>query len=316
MPVAAHPQRGQPARTVELRAGLVITQSVRIAARTYRLAAPVSLDSSVIVIRGDSLTVDFAGAVMEGMDPAADPDLAQGVAIRIEGGRGVRLLNARARGYKIAILARDTRGLDIQDGDFSYNWKPRLFSLVEHESLVDWLSFHRNENGEWLRYGAAIYLSGVTGGEIRGNRVEQGMNGLLMVRSDRLVIRDNTFSFNSGLGIGLYRSNDNRIVHNRLDYNVRGYSHRFYRRGQDSAGLLIYEQSSRNIVAYNSATLTSATHPPMAWKRPSATTPSSPIAWSGTTMASGAATASTRRSSATASRGTAWASPSSTARAS
>ena len=30
--------------------------------------------------------------------------------------------------------------------------------VVEHESLVDWLSFHHNEKGEWLRFGAAIYL--------------------------------------------------------------------------------------------------------------------------------------------------------------
>jgi parallel beta-helix repeat protein len=35
---------------------------------------------------------------------------------------------------------------------------------------------------------------------------------------------------------------------------VRGYSHGFYNRGQDSAGILIYEQSSRNVVAYNSVT--------------------------------------------------------------
>jgi hypothetical protein len=43
-------------------------------------------------------------------------------------------------------------------------------------------------------------------------------------------------------------------MHNRLDWNVRGYSHGFYNRGQDSAGLLMYEQSSGNRVAFNSAT--------------------------------------------------------------
>ena len=43
-------------------------------------------------------------------------------------------------------------------------------------------------------------------------------------------------------------------MHNRASYNVRGYSHGFYRRGQDSADLLMYEQSSRNLVAYNSMT--------------------------------------------------------------
>ena len=52
----------------------------------------------------------------------------------------------------------------------------------------------------------------------------------------------------------LYRASDNTIQHNRVDWCVRGYSHTFYNRGQDSAGILIYEQSNRNIVAFNSVT--------------------------------------------------------------
>jgi len=47
-----------------------------------------------------------------------------------------------------------TRGLWLIDNDLSYNWKPRLYSVIEHESLIDWLSFHHNEKDEWLRYGA------------------------------------------------------------------------------------------------------------------------------------------------------------------
>lgn len=240
--------------TVRLRPGMVITESVRIERRTYWFPAFPSNDSALIVIRGDSITVDFNGAVLQGILPDYDPDQARGVAIRIEGGHDVRLRNANIRGYRTAILARGTRNLELSGSNLSYNWKPRLLSLVEHESLADWLSFHNNENDEWLRFGAAIYLSDVRGGSIRGNRVEQGMNGLLMVKTDSLLVRDNTFSFNSGLGIGLYRSSDNTIVRNRVEYNVRGYSHGFYRRGQDSANLLLYEQSSRNVVAFNNAT--------------------------------------------------------------
>ena len=239
---------------VVLRPGLVITGSVRVVPGVYRIPAPASADSAVIVVRGDGITVDFSGATMEGTDPDADPDLGAGVAIRIDGGRNIRILHARIRGYKIGILARGVHGLDLLDNDLSYNWKPRLFSLVEHESLADWLSFHHNENGEWLRYGAAIYLDGVLGGTIRGNRAEQGMNGLLMVRTDSVRVLDNVFSFNSGLGIGLYRSSDNTLMRNLVQYDVRGYSHGFYRRGQDSAGLLLYEQSCRNVVAYNAVT--------------------------------------------------------------
>jgi hypothetical protein len=43
-------------------------------------------------------------------------------------------------------------------------------------------------------------------------------------------------------------------MHNRIDWCVRGYGHGFYNRGQDSAGILMYEQSSGNVVAYNSVT--------------------------------------------------------------
>jgi parallel beta-helix repeat protein len=245
-------QQGWPA--VELRAGLVITASVRVVPKVYRVAAAASFDSAAIVIRGDDITVDFSGATLEGMDPAADPDAAAGVGIRIDGGTRVQVRNARVRGYKIGLLARGARELSLLDNDFSHNWKPRLFSVIEHESLVDWLSHHRNDRDEWLRFGAGIYLADVHGGEVRGNRIEQGMEGLMLVRCDSMRIWNNTIAFNSGVGIGLYRSSDNTIVHNHASYNVRGYSHGFFRRGQDSADLLLYEQSSRNVVAFNSMT--------------------------------------------------------------
>ncbi len=208
----------------------------------------------MITVRGENITVDFAGATMQGTGVDANPDDAVGIAISVDGGRNVRILNAHVRGYKFGIIARRTHGLSLIDNDLSYNWKPRLYSVVEHESLIDWLSFHHNEKEEWLRYGAGAYLSDVETGEIRGNTVTQGMNGLMLVRTNGLRIWNNNFSFNSGLGIGLYRSSGNTIVHNRVDYNVRGYSEGFYRRGQDAADLLVYEQSDKNIVAYNSMT--------------------------------------------------------------
>lgn len=240
--------------TVRLTPGMVITRSVRIAPGTYRLPAPASLDSALVTVRGDDITVDLRGVRLEGTTLQADPDEAQGIALRIDGGRNVTVQGATIRGYRFAVLASGTRQLQLIDNDLSHNWKPRLFSLVGHESLVDWLSFHQNEKREWMRFGAAIYLEDVRGGELRGNRAEQGMNALLMTRTDSVTVRDNVFAFNSGLGIGMYRARWNRVVRNRLDYNVRGYSNGWYRRGQDSAGLLMFEQVSDNLVALNSVT--------------------------------------------------------------
>ena len=239
---------------VTLRTGLVITRSTRIARRVYDLRADSSMDAAIVIVRGSDITVDFNGAELRGSAVSADPDVAAGVAIRVEGGRNVRIINARVRGYRVGLMAVGTRDLVLADNDMSYNWKPRLFSLVEHESLADWMSFHHNEHREWLRFGAGIYLEDVRGGELRGNRVEQGSNGVMLVRTDSLSIHDNVLSYNSAIGLGLYRSSWNRIAHNQVDYDVRGYSHGFFRRGQDSAGLLLYEQSSHNVVTGNSVT--------------------------------------------------------------
>src|SRR5207237_7837631 len=94
----------------------------------------------------------------------------------------------------------------------------------------------------------------VVGGNIGENGAVQGMNGLLLVRCSGVSVRGNNFSFNSGLGVGLYRSSYDTIIHNWIDYNVRGYSHRVYTRGQDSADVLLYEHSAQNVTAPNSLT--------------------------------------------------------------
>lgn len=240
--------------TVLFTPGMVIDRSVKVAPGEYVLPGEPDPRQAQIVIRGDGIEVDLTGFRLVGIPLEADPDGARGVAIRVDGGRDVTIRGGEIRGYRFAILARGTRNLRIVDTELSYGWKPRLFSQQHHESLVDWLSFHDNEDREWMRFGAAIYLEDVTGGEIRRNRAIQGMNGLLMTRSDSILVAENDFSFNSGLGIGLYRSSWNVVVSNRMDYAVRGYSEGIYQRGQDSAGLLLYEQSSHNVVAWNSAT--------------------------------------------------------------
>jgi parallel beta-helix repeat protein len=246
--------QAQPLPMVKPTAGMVITTSVRVVPGVYRLPGRASLDSALLTVRGNNITVDLRGVTFVGQPADSAPDAARGTAVRIDGGRNIRVRGLTARGYRVGILARNVRDLVLENNDLSYSWKPRLFSLVEHESLNDWLSYHKNEQDEWLRFGAGMYLRGVTGGRLTGNIVRQSMNGLLLSHSDSLDIRDNDFSYNSGLGIGMYRASWHRIVNNRVDYNVRGSSHGFFQRGQDSAALLMFEQCSSNVVAYNSMT--------------------------------------------------------------
>jgi parallel beta-helix repeat protein len=234
-------------------AGTVLTRTTTIPAGTYTLTSP-DLDHPAITIRGSNITIDFRNVTLRGAPADADPDTFAGLAVLVDGGENVTIKNLTARGYKIGLLARRSAKLHITGADLSYNWKPRLYSVVEHESLVDWMSYHHNEKDEWLQSGAGIYLADSDGAEIDGTVILQGQNGLMLARSSGARIWNNTFSFLSGLGIALYRASGNTIMHNKVDWCVRGYSHTFYNRGQDSAGILIYEQSSRNIVAFNSVT--------------------------------------------------------------
>src|SRR5687768_13171993 len=137
---------------------MVITRTTTLPAGTYMLSSA-DLDRPAITIRGSNLTVDFKDVVLRGAPADADPDTFTGLAVLVDGGENVTIRNLRAHGYKIGVLARGSRNLHITRADLSYNWKPRLYSLIEHESLLDWMSYHQNDKDEWLQSGAGIYLA-------------------------------------------------------------------------------------------------------------------------------------------------------------
>ena len=231
--------------------GQLITKSVRIAPGVYRLTDPE--DQGAIVIRGDNLTVDFAGAILVGSPEGTDADgyLGRGITVR---GQNVTVKNATVRGYKIGVYAEDGPGLRITGCDVSHNYRQRLKSTPEREDLSDWLYGHENDQNEWLRYGAGVYLLRCPDARVTGNRARNGQNGICLCRCDRARVTDNDMSFMSGWGLAMWRSSHCEVSYNKFDWCVRGYSHGVYARGQDSAGILVYEQCSDNLFAFNSAT--------------------------------------------------------------
>ncbi|MBX3096620.1 MAG: right-handed parallel beta-helix repeat-containing protein [Fimbriimonadaceae bacterium] len=231
-----------------------ITTSTRIAPGTYQVENS-SQDGAgaSVIIEGSGITVDFQNAVLRGSAETTEPDARAGVGILVKG-RDITLKNINVHGFKVGLVGRDAPGLKILGGDFSYNWKQHLKSGRDKEDLSDWMSFHHNEDDEWLEYGGGIYLRDCDRFEVKGVTIVGGQSGLMMTNCDNGLVWNNNFSYLSALGIGMYRSSENRIMHNRIDYCVRGYSHGVYNRGQDSAGILIYEQSNKNVFAYNSVT--------------------------------------------------------------
>ncbi|MGC4034466.1 MAG: right-handed parallel beta-helix repeat-containing protein [Chitinophagaceae bacterium] len=234
--------------------GLRITKSCLVKTQFYKIDATDNLTQPLLVIEGNNITIDFKNAVLKGSNKAKNPDEFVGVAIMIRNSKNVIIKNLKVRSYKVAILARNTEGLVLDNCDLSYNYRQHLNSTQEKEDISDWMSYHHNENDEWLRYGAAIYLRNCNKATIKNCKVTGGQNSLMMMECNDGMIYNNDFSFNSGIGIGFYKCSRNSVLYNRIIFNVRGYSDGVYNRGQDSAGILVYEQSNNNLFYKNNVT--------------------------------------------------------------
>lgn len=240
-----------PVITVD-RDNVVITQSCTIYIAADSI--PDSDGNGVIQITSDGVTVDFNNQRLHGGASTQPPDTFGGIGVNITG-KNVILKNAKVSGYKIGIHAINADGLTIHHGDVSNNYHQRLKSTTTAEDTSDWLWPHNNDNNEWMtNYGAGICIEDSSNVTLHNIRARKTQNGIILDRVNDSKVYDCDCSFLSGWGLAMWRSNRNVISRNAFDFCIRGYSHGVYNRGQDSAGILVFEQCSDNVIAENSAT--------------------------------------------------------------
>ncbi len=251
---ATRPSGAEPPVVELLRAGTVVDANARVA--LPRAPLPAEDDAPVLVIEGRDdgarVEVDLGGGVLIGGTGKPHEHAGTGILIR---GRNVTLRNGTIRGFKVGVRAIDCDGLILEDLVVSDNYAQLLRSKPWAEDSSDWLFPHRNDDDEWAKeHGAGIAVRNARGAVIRRITSHRTQNGILLDRVHDSQVYDNDCSFLSGWGIAMWRSSGNTVCRNSLDFCIRGYSHGVYNRGQDSAGLLMFEQCSNNIVALNSAT--------------------------------------------------------------
>ncbi len=252
--LTAAPHAGAAPATLEPKAaGTAVAGDVRLAKGVWRVADPAG--TGVLRITEDGTTLDLTGAALLGAKEGTPADAFRGVGIVVVGAKNVTIRGGVVRGFKVAVRALRAPGLVIEGVDASENFRQHLRSTPEREDPADWLWPHENDKDEWAStYGAGFSLTLCDRARVTNCRVHSGQNGLLLTRCQGARAVANEFSFNSGWGIALYRSSRCKILRNHCDWCVRGYSHGVYHRGQDSAGILVFEQSSDNLIAGNSAT--------------------------------------------------------------
>ncbi len=240
-----------PLVTVD-RDNVVISESCRVRVT----AAPIedADGNGVVHIVGDGISVTFEDSPLRGAEDGQPPDSFEGIGIRVTGGN-VTLSGAVIQGYRIGVFAQRAVAMVIEDCDVSGNFSQRLASTAWHEDPADWLHPHANDGNEWFdNYGAGIYVEETANAVIRRVRAWGTQNGIVLSRCTGTKVYDNDCSFGSGWGLAMWRCRGNTISRNAFDFRVRGYSHGVYNRGQDSAGILLFEQCSDNVITRNSAT--------------------------------------------------------------
>ncbi len=210
--------------------------------------------NGVVRIVADGVTVDLGGALLESGADRSRPDLFSGQGI-VVAAKGVVLRNGAVRGFKVAVSGDRCDGSTFESLDVSDNHAQLLKSSREKEDVADWLYPHENDQGEQVtQHGAGLAIASARDVTVREIRARRTQNGIVLSSVHHSKIHDNDCSFLSGWGLAMWRSSDNVVCRNAFDFCIRGYSHGVYNRGQDSAGILLFEQCCRNVVALNSAT--------------------------------------------------------------
>ncbi|HET8633560.1 MAG TPA: NosD domain-containing protein [Gemmatimonadales bacterium] len=242
--LATAPISGHTACVRPTKANTVVQGEVAICPGRYRIPDP---DGKGVIVAGSPGTsVNLTGVTLESGDSV--PADYRGAGVMASGVDRITITGGTIRGYQFGIRIDGGRGHVVAGADVSGSRTQTLRSTPERFDEADWLDIFHADSAE--AYGAGVYLSGTVNATVRNIKAVQAQNGIMLRDASGTVIVDNDVSSNSGWGISLWHSSHGMIARNQAHHNVRCESPQ-YRRGCDSAGILLREASDSNIVADN-----------------------------------------------------------------
>jgi parallel beta-helix repeat protein len=226
------------------KAGTQVSGDVKICPGRFRIPDPTG--RGVIVATAPGTRIDLTGVTLMSGDSV--PSEYRGIGITSTGVDSVAVRGGVIGGFHFGIRLDGGTGHRISGVDVSGSRTQTLRSTPDRYDEGDWLDIFHPDSFE--AYGHGIYLKGTTGASVTGVIARGAQNGIGLSESRDAIIADNDVSGNSGWGIDLYRSSRNAILRNRAHHSVRCESPA-YRRGCDSAALLLRDHSDSNLVVDN-----------------------------------------------------------------
>lgn len=228
-------------------AGTQVQGAVRVCPGRYRIPDP--KEEGVIILAASGTTLDLTGVTLESGDSL--PERYVGAGVRSRNVDGVSVTGGIIRGYRHGIRLEGGRGHFVRDVDASGSRAQRLRSTPTRYDGADWLDIFDPDTA--AAYGAGVLVRRATDVTITGVRASGAQNGIGLLDVRGSTVADNDVAGNSGWGIHLWRSAHNVIARNTASRNLRCASPS-YRRGCDSAALLLREQSDSNTIVDNDLT--------------------------------------------------------------
>lgn len=242
--ISARPPRGE---------SLVVVGSTRLKAGEHYLPAlGEGGDLGVVVVEEvEDATLDLRGVALRGLPEDAAPDASTGTALVLRGCKRVRVLGGELRGYRVGVLIEDSQDVTLEGLEVTRGFAGALSSTAAAVDPQDELTL---EDESWFEdYGAGIFVRDSSGVVVRDCVVRESQNGLIFEGSGGCEARDNDFSFLSGWGIALRRSEGCELLANRCDFVARGVFPGRYAEDLGAAGIFLGRGASDIEVVGNSA---------------------------------------------------------------
>ncbi len=208
---------------------------------------PAQDGTSAWVIRSSNQSIDLSARLLKSSKDLSGQSNFTGTGLLLDGCKDLTVKNVNVSGFRINILLKNCTNVRLLNCSANLS---RAIKMGNEGKPIDTF-LNLRDIASWRNYGAGIWLENCSKCLVSHCEATAAQNGLLLVNSNENTIFNNSCSYNSGWGIGLWKSSRNVVDWNHADFCNRPWSGGW---GGDAAGLVMANSSNMNSIVGNSLT--------------------------------------------------------------
>jgi parallel beta-helix repeat protein len=200
-----------------------------------------------MTVKSSDTTLDLTGFDLLGSH-SSQQDHYSGIGLLFDHCKNLVVKFGKVHGYRINVLLRGCKNVRIENlrAGYSHAFPIRTSTGQPIDKFLN-----LRDLDSWTAYGSGFWFHNCSKCRLVHCSAHHAMNGAVLVTSTGCSIYNCDFSYNSGWGIALWASSNDRLTWNHLDFCNRPWSGGW---GGDSAGMALVNDSNENVVVGNSMT--------------------------------------------------------------